>query len=398
MKEENEIYKLGSEVRNYESLFEFLDSFNENYIKGKSILPFHINIIDELHADENAHSRLLLKFLSYMNDGKYPFTYSFLENNLRNFPIDKIKNPIFEYNKENIDGLIYEEGEYAVIIENKIHNAVDQDKQIERYVKTVLNKRFAKDDIYVVYLTRDGQKTIEDYSLTAYAKEILNYGKEESRFLELNYKFDILPWLKDYVLPNCTIKQDWLISALKQYIDHLEGLFDFREINKKVNMEIKQYLSEKLKLNDSPEQNHKIVNKKLSELNRLRDKIVDLEKETEDLCWRNWLQRLKNDFPKYELIDWQDKRLPKVGVILEKKGIKYGILIEKGGNNIYYGIGRHCSSDNKYTEISSLVKPVFESIGGFKENQWWYGWKYTSFENAYECLFSLIKNIETSVL
>ncbi|MBQ4211230.1 MAG: PD-(D/E)XK nuclease family protein, partial [Prevotella sp.] len=128
---------------------------------------------------------------------------------------------------DNIDGLIEKDGEYAVIIENKIHWAVDQDKQIERYVNTEIERGIPSDNIWVIYLTRDGQKKVEGYSLTKKTKEILG-----DRFLEMDYYHNILPWLKETVLPNCRVREEWLESAIKQYIDHLEGLFDIRDSRK----------------------------------------------------------------------------------------------------------------------------------------------------------------------
>ena len=63
--------------------------------------------------------------------------------------------------------------------------------------------------------------------LTEKTKEILG-----DRFLEIDYYHNILPWLKETVLPNCRVREEWLESAIKQYIDHLEGLFDIRDSRK----------------------------------------------------------------------------------------------------------------------------------------------------------------------
>ena len=42
-------------------------------------LPYHLNIIDELHINENGHSRILTKLLQYKSDrGKYDFLESLL--------------------------------------------------------------------------------------------------------------------------------------------------------------------------------------------------------------------------------------------------------------------------------------------------------------------------------
>ncbi|MDO4950485.1 MAG: PD-(D/E)XK nuclease family protein [Bacteroidales bacterium] len=207
---------------------ELAKALGDFYNEQEATLPFHINVIDELHANENAHTRILTHLLKYKEDGKHVILASFLKLlptfDVDNFNIEKSK---VYFNRDNIDGLIEKDGEYAVIIENKIHWAVDQDKQLERYVTTEIERGIPSDNIWVIYLTRDGRKKVEGYSLTKKTKEILG-----DRFLEMDYYHNILPWLKETVLPNCRVREEWLESAIKQYIDHLEGLFDMRDSRK----------------------------------------------------------------------------------------------------------------------------------------------------------------------
>lgn len=194
------------------------------YEEEKKSQPFHINVIDELHADENAHTRILTRLLDYQTDGQRVILKSFL-NLLPDFNEAErdVNSSSVYFNRDFIDCLIECPGKFAVIVENKIHNAVDQDKQIERYVDTEIDNGIPKDKIWVIYLTMDGSKVVGECSLTGKAKSILC-----DRFIALDYRNHILPWLKTSILPNCKLKEDWLISALKQYTDHLEGLFGIR--------------------------------------------------------------------------------------------------------------------------------------------------------------------------
>ena len=196
----------------------------EYYKKQKEEQPFHINVIDELHANENAHTRILTRLLKYKTEGSNVILSSFLSL-LPNFneSIDDINNSIVDFNQDFIDCLVECPGKFAVIVENKIHNAEDQNKQIERYVNTEISKGIPEDKIWAIYLTSDGRKTVEKRSLTEKAKKVL-----VNRFITMNYRNDILPWLKDSILPNCKLREDWLIAALKQYVDHLEGMFGMR--------------------------------------------------------------------------------------------------------------------------------------------------------------------------
>lgn len=194
------------------------------YEEQKKQDPFHINVIDELHASENAHSRILVRLLQYF-DGN---TYSILQTFVSLIPSwdeqgISIANPDIMFNSEHIDVLIQEISKYAIIIENKIHGAQDQNKQIERYVDTAIAHGIPTDKIWALYVTRDGGKVVTDFSLTPHTKRIL-----ENRFIPLNYRDDILPWLKNIVLANCSEKEEWLNSALTQYTDHLEGLLEVR--------------------------------------------------------------------------------------------------------------------------------------------------------------------------
>ena len=219
--------------------FELAKVLGDYYEEQEAALPFHINVIDELHANENAHTRILTHLLKYKEDGKHVILSSFLKQlptfNVESFDIEKSK---VYFNKDNIDGLIEKDGEYAVIIENKIQWAVDQDKQIERYVNTEIERGIPSDNIWVIYLTRDGRKKVEGYSLTEKTKKILG-----DRFLEMDYYHNILPWLKETVLPNCRVREEWLESAIKQYIDHLEGLFDIRDSRKGFHKKVQEKIA-----------------------------------------------------------------------------------------------------------------------------------------------------------
>ena len=208
---------------------------------------YNANIITELHANENAHSRILRMFLQY-DDGKkeYPILRKFLQ-------IPKVKNifgnkefefPVFSNEQERIDVLIEEPSSFAIIVENKIKGATDQERQLERYIKSVNAHDVPCDNIYAIYLTDSGDKEVSKHSFTDDAKKCLGYKDENDmgRFVPMNYRYDILPWLEKEVLPNCIEKEELLISALKQYIDYLKSMFGITE-----NEEQKILIMEKLK-------------------------------------------------------------------------------------------------------------------------------------------------------
>lgn len=212
--------------------------------KRKELMPYHINIIEELHINENAHSRILIKLLRYNRKGDYAILKSFMElinNKCKDkLPTDNISIPIIS-SQEYIDALIEEKGKYAIIVENKINDAVDQKRQIDRYVETVKTHGFTEADknIFVIYLTRNGNKRITNDSFSK-AKNDLDYRDETNsgRYIPMSYKNDILPWLKNEVLPNSPNIDQWVISALYQYIDFLKGMFNLRKGEDSMSKEI----------------------------------------------------------------------------------------------------------------------------------------------------------------
>lgn len=370
-------------------IFNDIDSLRNLFVKiyhqEKSKLPYHINIIDLLHANENAHSRILGHLLKQNHKGRNEILESFLSYITVINPNYKlqIESPRISIEKKRIDILIRDK-EYSIIIENKIHNAVDQDEQLARYIKIANEMGYSKDQIYILYLPRDSGKSPDDKSWGIYKEHF------KERYAKITYYEDILPWLREILLPEIKIKDIYLKSCIEQYIDHLEGLFSLRNIQTKMNKELKDHISEAIGLGTIPEQNYSILSKKIEELDRVRDQLTQIKYQTEKECWCEWHKRLTSDFPNLEIVEnIDDKDCPKVGVKIPWKGKAFSVSIEKE-KNIYYGIGRHYSSQILDEEIKVLLKPLLD---GFKSTEWWYGWKYTSFENAYKRLKVLIEKV-----
>lgn len=354
------------------------------YKQEKSKLPYHINILDLLWANENAHSRIFAELLKQNSLNKYEIFKSlcdYLHSINSNFDRKPIK-PKITSEKDRIDLLILDT-DYAIIIENKIHGATDRPEQLARYIDKVKSQGFKEEQIWIIYLTRYGDEP-ENQSWGNYKDDFIE------RFFKISFRNDILPWLEETVLPNCKIKDVYLKSTIEQYIDHLKGMFNLRTNQDKMNAELQNHIKQALELTSNPAKDHQALKNKLNELQKVEGYIKNMLLFTEKECWQKWLNQLKADYSNYETISYPyDKKYPKVGIILEYKGEKFTALIEKE-NNIYYGFGRHEASEKLAPEIQKLLKPL---LGEFEENQWWYGWKYTSFENGYDRLKSLIEKV-----
>lgn len=250
------------------NLLKLIDDFNELYKEEQEKAPFNLCLLDLCGANENAHTKILLQLLKYRVNESYPFLESLLERLFRNVNLEfDCRKLEIAFNKDFIDGLI-KDNQKAIIIENKIHYAQDQYKQIERYVEKVKEYGIETKNIYVVYLTRYGDKKVSGDSCSEELK------KELGAFVESNYCYDILPWLKENVLPNCGLKDENLIAALKQYINHLEGLCGQRSCNV-MEEKLKELLKQELGFSQTREKYH--------ELNTMIDKIDTLRLSLEKI-------------------------------------------------------------------------------------------------------------------
>jgi len=301
------------------SVIDIVNSFAEVYQKEKSKLPFSFNVIDELHINENGHSRVLAKLLQYRVEGKYPILESFiklLQNKCQCEMNIKVGSPDISNERNRIDALIVEKGKYAIIIENKIYWAGDQKDQIDRYVDCVRQSGFKTNDstgllenVFVVYLTQDGRKEVSSESFNK-AREVLGWksDSEQGQFIPLNYKDDILPWLKNDVLPNCTLKEDLLSSGIKQYIDYLDGLLGLRKNQIDLMYNMKGLILEKCSINknDSIAEKYYATERMIQKTNDLQSVLLTYKDQlmsfVKDFCQitKNILQE------KYSTLNWED--------------------------------------------------------------------------------------------
>jgi hypothetical protein len=277
--------------------FDFIKKFVER--SSKIAVPYHINVIDELHANENAHSRILTRLLLYKTENKhFEVLESFIaylvemKRESEQFSNIKIENPEITQETERID-LWIRDKTYAIIIENKIHYAADQEQQIERYIGTTKRNGFKEEQIFIIYLSPRGEE-VSEQSLGKYI------GKFNDRYLNLSYKDGILPWLKEKLLPNVRLKDILLRSAIEQYIDHLEGLFDMRTINNKTNMELQELIKKELGLNNNPQENIAKLRAKQEEINFLNNQIDLLKQDNEKEIFQNWQNSISEKYHGYE--------------------------------------------------------------------------------------------------
>lgn len=268
----------------YKTILDAAHQYSVLYKKEKDKFPYRLNVIEELHDDENAHSRILLRLLQYKDGNDYVWLKSFI-NRMNdcceggvNFDVSNPKiDTEHPTDDGRVDGFIFEQGKYAIIIENKIWDATDQYKQIDRYVEYAQKCGVDTKNIFVIYLTRNGGKIVSKESLSKETSEML--GK---RFIPMSFQYDILPWLEEDVLPNCKIKEKCLETAVYQYIDYFKGLFGQLNYQKQAQKSALKQIFKDMGI----EENYTEIEKKYQEVqalaNTLENKMNSMGKQVAD--------------------------------------------------------------------------------------------------------------------
>ena len=122
--------------------------------KVKEKNSYQINPIEELRANENANSRILCSLLRYKVNGEYNILKSFLAHFFPEVTFNVHADLIIESEQYRIDLSVRDKkGGYALIFENKIHDATLQRNQLARYIRKLNTEEGFKDEqIYVIFL------------------------------------------------------------------------------------------------------------------------------------------------------------------------------------------------------------------------------------------------------
>lgn len=357
--------------------------------QNRHLLPYHLNIIDELHINENGHSRILCKLLQYKSQlGEYVVLKSLLayiaeQNN--EYRSIYIKSPLITQEQCRIDLWVRDRaGGYAIIFENKIYNATDQEAQLSRYIDCTKANGFTDEQIFVVYLSQQGSEPAEQ-SWGTYKSEY------EQRYINLSFRDDILPWLKEYVVPILPAKDHILRCAVEQYIDYLEGIFSLRMIDKELNMKVEECIKEKLGLTGQVYDDYRTIRQYQDDINTVLNHLGTLKDKVENEMFKEWKTGLIQHYPdlKNNITSGNRGKIIFVGINLQIGEHPVRIVIDRD-TNIYYGI--YCV-EGKDPNMANLIEDAISNIGSWESNSSWYCWKYTELESALPNLIELIEAI-----
>lgn len=384
--------------------------FSEIYEKERRKIPYHLNLLDEIKVDENAHSRILYKLFQFQSakTNQFEILESFIafiqkkykdKNEFRNI---SISSPVITCEELRIDLWVRDKGKYAIILENKVHDASDQDTQLQRYIDRTKLDGFSEKQIFVLYLPSSYAKepTVESWG---------NYFESEihkNRFLILSFKEDILDWFKTKLLPELRIKDKLLITSIEQYIDHLEGKFNLRKEEENMKVELEKFIEASLNSDLNSRNSIEVIDKTLNNINLLIDGLIQLKRKEQIKLMETWYKELKKVFnkPYYEVKKYKSNPNKfNIEVHLKlKNGINLNCSFEsvKGEDKPYFGLRK--KSEHNINE--ELINEVFQKLNqdyflSFHKNATeWYLWQYSNYSNGYLYFIEFIKKISELIL
>ena len=346
----DEIYN--SVIEEYRKLFGFAEEFVKLMHREERQLPYHMNVIDELHINENGHSRILLKLLQFKNEkGEYEFLDSLLryvkdKNRISQFSNIQIKKPTITQEKARIDLWVRDKNTgYSIIFENKVYNAQDQEAQISRYIDKTIEQKFDIKNIFVLYLSSMGKEP-DDQSWGEYKEEF------KDRYINLSFRDDIITWLKKNVLPNIRYKDVFLYTAIIQYVDYLEGYFNLRTINKQMNMNLESLITSHLELEKFGDTIAQIeaLNEKRSNFMELINAIDSLKNNLRHRVFDEWKQKVQILYPEFV---YETSRNDKVSVRFYLKEKPFIVRINED-SRLYCQVEFEDESEVKNTPLMTL--------------------------------------------
>ena len=304
-------------------------SYNEKREEELGKLPFRYNVLEEVRVNENAHTRLLMRLLEYEPARQHFFNY--LEG--KGFASPKMSKPKITAERHRIDGLI-QDGNYAIIIENKVCGAVEQGRQLEKYIDKC--KKDLGDDlkkVYILYLVNSQGQAPSEQTWGKYEPE--SFG---DRYKLLSYAEDIIAWIEK-LQKNFEGKTDdeskSLQAGIAQYLDYLRLMFKIDEYSNK-KKELTIYVEEELGLKS------KAVAEALTFLEQQQGAI-------EDLSLRSEFERLRKY---YQIKAWREN----FDVRNEsEQGYSKDVFIDDTAiGNLYPKVGIHYQIEGKGSFVALL--------------------------------------------
>lgn len=379
-----------------EYLFELVESVEKTKEEWLPQLPYHLNVIDELHINENAHSRILTKLLQYESEsGKYDFlesllTYIVAKRDCTSFGRIKIEKPQITHEKCRID-LWVRDKEYAIIFENKVYNARDREHQLSKYINQTKQYNYREEQIFVVYLSSWGQEPDKQ-----------SWGKYKNafsgRYVNLSFRDDIIEWLKEQVIPNIRDKDFYLKSAVLQYIDCLDGIYKKRTIDKEMNMEIRKVIEERLKLDKCLDNSEKVrlLQSKIDDMDEILQQMETMQNEYRNKIFASWREEVASRYPQYRHTSPEDDT--HVGVIMEIGGVEvWAYIFENSQLYCQVELTKDLPNRKRNIKKSWVYLGLEDLLPQEQADAIWKYFDYNDFEGAFNCFLQVVERCRQEI-
>lgn len=361
-------------------------------------IPYHINVISAAakgNLKETAHSRILVDLLRKDRIREAFIKYFFPDLYLAAFGENgneyKIPNP----DTNRIDATI-KNGKIYIIIENKVNGAIEQPGQIFRYVQIAKSNGYKKGNIYVLYLNARSHNKPSNISLTkdGLGKESILDFLGHDHLICRSYKEDIITWLKELYNNKEFLKTEPFIeSAIIQYTDYLENMFELSNKYDNMNNQIELMLRQELKLDEIQSLTERIdkINEEIENVTFLKERLNILHEKYAKQIWEQWGENYRYKYKDSLKISINSQN---IGFEFTYKGKEMRGCLQKEYDNIFWGIEQidKNASNNTIEYFEKLIEStILQKKKGY-ENQWPIR-NYTSYKNGLKRLVTLTDTI-----
>lgn len=366
---------------NESEILNLMTSIEEARSKLEESIPYQINPFDLWSPNEPQTSRVLTQILDYEYLGEKTILNSlatYLNNKFHttfHFKNPKIIREACTLDGRFIDILIWDkDSKQAIIFENKIWNAVDQNEQLYayfNYVKEYLH--IPVENIKVLYFTLNGIKKPNEYSL----------GNLKSLdCICFNAQQHLIPWLKDNVIPQLHNKEIFLKASIELFCNFLqERLND----NRNLESNITDMISEK------------IENQSIVELSKVYNNIELVREQV----YKKLNEKIKNEIVSvlqaHNIHAIEDSirieyETSCIGFQIEVENWKKcTITYEMANHTLSYGIKKN-SNDATIDERTYNI--LSEKLNNWQRNYWWPCWRWIKDYNLEDIIRWLGNNPE----
>lgn len=289
-------------------LFDLFDRIQKakDSVKGKA--KYHFNALLNADPDEPKVSKILAGFFLQKTNGEYRVLKSFVKKFWGDNLAAMIKSPTisteeFVKDDKRIDILIYEKNKYAIVMENKIWDALDQPNQLANYIEAMMggSYNFNEDQIYVAYLPSTNEHQPSPNSWERRGGD--SYQERfKDRYKLLGFKEEILPWLESSKEVQEIKDNPHFEHSRFLFIDFLRRKLEIDNIDNMAQKEIEKQLREYFGNSESAIADAESLVQLIHELpkidiNEVVKHLAKIRKEKTKLAMQEWLSYLQKDYP-----------------------------------------------------------------------------------------------------